>query len=167
VVSFQNDAAISAFNKATDITDKALQDLRIANRSVVEMQVSHLNAKNALGQARFNLTQAMNNLFLAQAAKQQADKALLLASAQALQESSLNITSFAGCAIGNYPSISGTASIVSASQGWVRFNSGYILLFGGCTVQDKMARNIGDIIQFEGYLRSGAIHAMRIGGFGG
>lgn len=40
------------------------------------MQRMKDEAKRKLGEAQFNLTQAMNNLFVAQAAKAQADKAI-------------------------------------------------------------------------------------------
>lgn len=85
IANFQNDAASAAYNTANNNLNKALLDLRAANSTVFELQHQASSAKNHLGQAKFNLTQAMNTLFVAQAAKQQSDKALLIASAQSSQ----------------------------------------------------------------------------------
>jgi predicted nucleic acid-binding Zn-ribbon protein len=82
IANFQNDAANSAYNSATDTLNKALQALQAANTTVFDLQQQASQAKNELGAAEFNLNQAMNTLFVAQAAKEQSDKALLLASVQ-------------------------------------------------------------------------------------
>jgi len=56
----------------------------------------------------------MNNLYVAQAAKEQADKALLLASATETATKSGNITYiFGGCDPSLYPSMFGTSRIKS------------------------------------------------------
>lgn len=117
IANFQNDAANAAYNTATNNLNKAFTDLQAANSTVYELQLEAAAAKNALGQAEFNLVQAMNTLFVAQAAKEQSDKALLLASAQSSQLPTGSSTYiFSGCEIGNYPIISGTAGITKCSE---------------------------------------------------
>lgn len=101
----------------------------------------------------------MNNLFVAQAAKEQADKQLLLASAQSVQLASLT---FAGCNQGNYPSMFGTATILVAGNSAFKLDSGYSVLIGGCTTKRKGDYTNGTVIVFEGYLKGGAIHAIRL-----
>lgn len=49
---------------------------------VSDLQAQKQDAKSQLGAAQFNLTAAMNNLFVAQAAKEQADKSITLLSLQ-------------------------------------------------------------------------------------
>ena len=101
----------------------------------------------------------MNNLFLAQAVKEQMDKQLLLASAQSVQLASLT---FAGCTQGNYPSIFGTATIMVAANNTFYLDSGYNVLIGGCTTKEKGHYTNGTVIAFKGYLKGGAIHAIRL-----
>jgi len=117
IANLQNDAANAAYNTASNSLNKALLDLKTANTTVFELQQQSSSAKNYLGQAQFNLTQAMNALYVAQAAKQQSDKAILIASAQSselLRGKTAYI--FSGCDLGNYPIISGTASITGSSK---------------------------------------------------
>ena len=91
-------------------------------------------AKRNLGEAQFNLTQAMNNLFVAQAAKAQADKAILTVSAQSAQlPPSSSASLFSGCDGGSYPLISGSACITSISEKAFSLSSGYVILFGDCS----------------------------------
>jgi hypothetical protein len=116
IAALQNDIATSAYNTASSNLNKTLQDLQAANATVFMLQQSLSDAKKAVGQAQFTLTQAMNSLYVAQAAKEQSDKQLLIASAQIVQlPVSLTPSLFAGCDIGNYPSMFGTATITDAS----------------------------------------------------
>lgn len=66
-----------------------------------------------MGIAKFNLNQATNNLLVAQAAKEQADKALALATAEASVIPEGNSTYiFSGCDIGAYPTYAGSARLI-------------------------------------------------------
>ena len=120
------------------------------------------SAKNSLGEAEFNLVQAMNRLYVAQAAKAQSDKALLLASVQSsILPSGTSTYIFSGCEIGNYPSISGTASISKTSKGGYVLSSGYTLLYGNCTEAATPATD-GDFVEFTGFIKDGFIHGVKI-----
>lgn len=98
------------------------------------MRVDFDAAKNSLGVAKFNLNQAMNNLFVAQAAKEQADKATNLISAQASSTNSKPIT-FGGCDAQTYPTIFGTSYVTSVDPSSLALSSGAIILRGPCTKQ--------------------------------
>jgi hypothetical protein len=103
----------------------------------------------------------MNQLYVAQAAKEQSDKALLLASAQSSQlPSGTSTYIFSGCDIGNYPPIFGTASITQSSSSGYQLSSGFALLYGNCTQARSLS--IGDTVNFQGYLRNGSIHGVKI-----
>jgi len=111
--------------------------------------------------AKFNLVQANNNLFVAQAKKEQADKATAIIKSQstALPAAGSNSTYiFAGCNQLAYPSISGTAAIATANKLGFSLNSGHTLLFGDCTQKDISCGN-GDVISYVGYLKDGYVHA--------
>jgi hypothetical protein len=108
------------------------------------------------------MTRALNNLYVAQAAKEQSDKSLLIASVQGSQlPTGISTSIFSGCDIGNYPSIFGTASIRNTSASGYTLNSGYNLLFGSCS-QTYGNFTVGDTISFAGYLRNGFIHGIKI-----
>jgi len=66
-----------------------------------------------LGGAQFNLTQAMNQLLVAQAAKAQSDKNLAIISSDAANSASTGNSTyiFGGCDRGSYPSFSGTLAV--------------------------------------------------------
>jgi hypothetical protein len=163
IANFQNDAANSAYNTSTSSLKKALQDLQAANSTVYELQLQAAEAKHYLGQAEFNLVQAMNALFVAQAAKEQSDKAILIASAQSSQlPTGTSTYIFSGCEIGNYPVISGTASITASSGAGFELSSGYNILYGSCTEKGGVAFSTGDTVCFQGYLKNGYIHGVKI-----
>jgi hypothetical protein len=70
-----------------------------------------------LGEAKFNLNQALNNLYMAQAAKEQADKAVLIASiAESAPISGSTTYIFRGCEVGNYPSVFGSVIVKNVSN---------------------------------------------------
>lgn len=162
VAVFQNDAATTAYNTATSNLAKAKQNLQAANSTVYKLLMDKADAKNFLGQAEFNLTQAMNTLYVAQAAKAQSDKALLLASVQSsILPSGTSTYIFSGCDIGNYPSISGTASVSKTSNGGYVLSSGYTLLYGNCTELPSKASE-GDFVEFTGFIKDGFIQGVKI-----
>ena len=104
----------------------------------------------------------MNRLYVAQAAKAQSDKALLLASVQSsILPSGTSTYIFSGCEIGNYPSISGTASVSKTSKGGYVLSSGYTLLYGNCTEAATPATD-GDFVEFTGFIKDGFIHGVKI-----
>lgn len=108
----------------------------------------------------------MNQLFVAQAAKEQSDKAMLLASAQiSILPSGTTTYIFSGCDIGNYPVISGTASITGSSARGFELSSGYNILYGNCTEAGEVSLKEvkkGDTVGFHGYLKDGFIQGIRI-----
>lgn len=105
----------------------------------------------------------MNTLFVAQAAKEQSDKAMLLASAQSsILPRGTTTYIFSGCDIGNFPVISGTASITGSSEYGFELNSGYRILYGSCTETGGVTFNEGDLVNFQGYFRNGYIQGIRL-----
>ncbi len=119
------------------------------------------NAFIYLGQAKFNLTQAMNKLLVAQAVKAQADKALAIVSSQLnkLQSSTTNSTFvFEGCQKGAYPSFSGSLVVSELVPNGFKLASGHTLLYGNCTKIVQVKK--GDLINFDGYLKGGVIQAL-------
>jgi len=151
-----------------NIADAALtaaqKTLADANHLVNEIRGDFNNAKIALGTAKFSLTQALNNLFVAQAAKEAADKATAIAFAQGT--SSLDILKdkstyvFNGCLNQVYPTISGTVSVINLIQGGAQLSSGHVLTWGDCTTKDNI--NIGDVIYYEGSIVGTSISARSI-----
>ena len=69
--------------KEKDLND-ALTALKQANLIVSQLKVNASAAMKDLGQAKFNLKIAQNKLYVAQAAKQQADKAIFIVNAQTI-----------------------------------------------------------------------------------
>lgn len=92
----------------------------------------------------------MNSLFVAQAAKAEADKATAIVSMQTTQDknvSSLASDMFSGCDQGVYPSISGTASIQQRNTYSFKLSSGNILVYGNCSnVNTNLV--IGELVTF-------------------
>ena len=67
------------------------------------------NAGKELGKAQFNLNQAMNNLLVAQSAKEQSDKNIAMATAQMKhRDTGPRTYIFSGCDVQGYPSYSGS-----------------------------------------------------------
>ncbi len=102
---------------------------------------------------------AINQLYVAQAMKEQADKAMLIVTTQ---ESSPSLsTVFQGCQQSAYPSIFGSSVLLSVGEGSLMVSSGHQLLFGSCTVLPA-SMEAGDAVYFEGYLREGHGHLLLI-----
>ncbi len=116
-----------------------------------------------LGAANFNLTQALNNLYVAQAAKAAADKASQIAFAYGA--SSLDLLTkgsssyvFQGCNHQVYPSITGTVAVSSLISSGAVLNSGHILTWGDCTDKTQLV-STGSIVTFTGTFSNGVINA--------
>jgi len=104
----------------------------------------------------------MNKLLVAQAAKEASDKAVAIASAQ-LKEGQLDGFStyvFGGCEQAGYPSYAGSARVdkVQSDKAWL--DNGHYILFGDCTQKGSISE--GDLVTFEGYLKNGCIHGLKL-----
>ena len=75
IVNQINDNAQADLNTAQNAYTKAYSALNNANTVVSRLQEDLNDASDQLGVSKFNLQQANNNLFVAQARKEQADKA--------------------------------------------------------------------------------------------
>lgn len=172
VITQANTYATSALMKASTSIDKAVLALSKANFNVAVVRNQTNQAALDLGASKFNLQQAMNNLYVAQAVKQQADKASTLIQTQSsrIALASINSTNvtftFGGCAARAYPSMSGVNQIIQSfpsSQGqlsWTLANN-QTLLAGYCTLQSG-SLIVGSYISYEGYLKDGCINALSI-----
>jgi len=121
-------------------------------------------AANYLEVSKFNLMQAMNHLFVAQAAKAEADKATAIVSMQTIHIKNVSAVAsdvFRGCEQGVYPMISGTAAIVQSNSYSLKLSSGNIIVFGNCSVIDKNLV-MGELVTFSGYLREGYVHVQSV-----
>jgi hypothetical protein len=130
---------------------------------VGELRGESNNAKAAAGLAKYNLNQALNNLYVAQAAKESADKATAIAYADGSSLSILDGEStyiFNGCFTEVYPAISGTVSVVNLIPSGCQLSSGHILTWGECTTKEDV--NIGDVIYYEGSIVGNSISAKTI-----
>ena len=171
-------AARNALNLATQVNDEAQADLTVAHdvykKSYSALDnanflVSKLRAKlqdsmDRLGVAKFNLQQANNNLFVAQARKEQADKATAIAKSQAAvlpDPDSSSAYIFGGCDQHNYPTIVGADIIGAHNKYGFKLRSGYTLLHGACTSAEAVAVHDGDVIEYIGYLKDGYVHATK------
>lgn len=102
---------------------------------------------------------ALNQLYVATAAKQQADKAIAIVEAQITNTQN---TTFYGCSQGAYPSSFGAGIIQSAiTEGYI-LESNQRLLLGNCTIGSTSIYTAGDMVTFQGYLRNGAIHLIKL-----
>lgn len=161
IAAMENDIATSQFHNAEDDVKKAADALKKANQKIVDLRVSKDNAGKELGKAQFNLNQAMNNLLVAQAAKEQSDKNIAMATAQLKHRDTEPRTYiFSGCDIQGYPSYSGSQLVESIEDGKVLLRSGHYLLYGGCTDKGKLKK--GDLVNFEGYWKNGCIHGVKL-----
>lgn len=115
-----------------------------------------------LGAANFNLTQAQNQLLVAQAAKAQSDKNLAIMSSYAAGSLNNGTSTyiFGGCDKSNYPSFSGTLAVSELLVNGARLVSGHSLVFGNCSKTVQIEK--GDVIKFEGYLKDGIIHGLSV-----
>jgi hypothetical protein len=104
-------------------------------------------------------------LFVAQAAKEAADKAVALAYAQgvaALDELEGESTYvFNGCVEQVYPEIVGTVAVNTLISSGARLNSGQVLTWGACTNKTDIVQE-GDVVTFEGYIINGVVHARSV-----
>jgi hypothetical protein len=104
---------------------------------VASLRAEWSASNSGLGTAKFNLQQALNSLFVAQAAKAAADKAIAAAYAQGV--ASLDLMNgqstyvFEGCSEQVYPVITGTVPVSALLTSGARLNSGQILAWGECT----------------------------------
>lgn len=105
------------------------------------------------------LALALNQLYVASAAKEQADKAMAIVSAQLAPSQE---TTFSGCVQGAFPSFFGSSQIVSTIPQGFLLQSGQRLLYGSCSKGVGGAFSEGEMVSFEGYLREGAIHAVKL-----
>ena len=159
VVNQANDDALSALSTAQRKYELAYSALDNANRLVSKIRAELAVADNKLGVAKFNLLQALNNLYVAQARKEQADKSTNIVRMQTAtlpEEESTHI--FAGCVQNAYPTISGSAIVSRANGSGYALNSGNVLVFGDCTHKELVV--VGDLIDYEGYIKDGYVHAV-------
>jgi hypothetical protein len=56
----------------------------------------------------------------------------------------------------------GTATIASVGNSTFKLDSGFSILTGGCTSKGSGSYTNGSVVVFEGYLRGGAIHVIRL-----
>ena len=159
VVSQANDDAVAALNMAQRTYELAYSALDNANILVSKTRAELAVADNKLGVAKFNLLQALNNLYVAQARKEQADKSTNIVRMQTAtlpEEESTHI--FAGCVQNAYPTISGSALVSETNGSGYALNSGNVLVFGDCTQKELVV--VGDLIEYEGYIKDGYVHAV-------
>ena len=117
-----------------------------------------------MGAAKFVEVQAKNELFVAQASKEQADKATAIASMQlaTLPKNESLASRFGGCDLLSYPTMIGSELIQEVSQFGIILASGHVVLFGSCTITSGIF-SAGDLVSYTGYLKNGQIHALRLG----
>ena len=149
---------------AHDVYKKSYSALDNANFLVSKLRAKLQDSMDRLGVAKFNLQQANNNLFVAQARKEQADKATAIAKSQAAvlpdpESSSTYI--FGGCNQHNYPTIVGADIVGAYNKYGFKLRSGYTMLYGSCTSAEQVAVAEGDVIDYVGYLKDGYVHATK------
>lgn len=158
-----NDDALSDLTAAQSIFEKAYSALDNSNMLVSKLRELLTDKGEDLGVAKFNLQQALNRLYVAQAVKEQADKATAIVRAQSSVLPDSNSTSsliFNGCLQLAYPTAMGTARIESSNAIGYRLATGSTLLFGSCTTKEPCLA--GDLVSYNGYLKDGYIHATSI-----
>ncbi len=160
IVNQLNDNAQSALTAAQNIYKKTYSALNNANTLVSQIQEQLTDASDQLGVAKFNLQQAQNNLFVAQASKEQADKATQIVRAQSSvlpTDDSTSTYIFAGCEQQAYPTIAGSAIVNDKSKYGYQLSSGNVLVFGSCTKRVGDCEK-GDVISYKGYIKDGYVH---------
>lgn len=161
-----NDDALTNLNVADSALTAAQHNLEDANALVAKIRGQLDSSKTELGTANFNLVQALNNLYVAQAAKAASDKAISLAFAEGA--ASLNLLEgnstyiFKGCVNQVYPEISGTVAVSTLIASGAKLNSGHILTWGDCTEKTHVVKE-GDVVTFTGYIINGVISATQVG----
>ena len=148
------DAALSA-------SQYTLED---ANAAVADLRSQFAAAETGLGTAKFNHNQALNRLFVAQAAKEASDKSIAIAYAQGAASTDIlkgeSTYVFSGCLNQAYPSISGTVSVTKLIPSGAQLSSGHVLTWGECTTKDTI--NIGDVIYYQGNIVGNCISAVSV-----
>lgn len=160
VVNQLNDNAQSELVVAQNAYEQAYSALNNANTVVSQLRGNLDDASEKLGVAKFNLQQTLNNLFVAQSRKEQADKATAIVRAQTSvvpADGSTSTYIFGGCVQQAYPTFSGSASIRKSTKSAYELSSGNILVFGSCTTRVGVVAE-GDVITYSGYLKDGQIH---------
>ena len=99
----------------------------------------------------------MNKLFVAQAAKEQADRLAEAARMFGVSSSSLK---FEGCQLLTYPFISGSAYVDRVLENGLILSSKQTVVWGECT--KRVTCGVGQLVSFEGYLKEGYVHASGI-----
>ena len=111
-----------------------VNNLKKANQDVTDTRDDLKDAAASLGAAKFNLTQAMNQLLVAQAVKAQADKNIAILSTQlAAPLEPVSTYIFGGCDRGIYPSFSGTMAVKYIASNGAILASGHTLIYGNCS----------------------------------
>lgn len=138
VVNQLNDNAQSELVIAQNDYEAAYSALNNANTVVSQLRGNLDDASEKLGVAKFNLQQTLNNLFVAQSRKEQADKATAIVRAQTSivpAEDSTSTYIFGGCIQQAYPTIAGSASVSRFTKSAYQLSSGNTLVFGSCTTR--------------------------------
>lgn len=160
-----NDDAITQLKIADSALTAAQKTLEEANKLVAALRAEWSTSSSSLGTAKFNLQQALNNLFVAQAAKAAADKAVAIAFAQGVASLDLmkgeSTYVFEGCSEQVYPVITGTVPVSVLLTSGARLNSGQILTWGGCTHKPDIIVE-GDVVSFTGTINNGVISATEV-----
>ena len=157
-----NDEAHAELTVAHDVYKKSYSALDNANLLVSQLRAKLQRSMDSLGVAKFNLQQANNNLFVAQARKAQADKATAIVRSQSTTLPDPNASStyiFGGCEQHGYPTITGADIVGAHNKYGYKLKSGYTLLHGSCTSASKVVVADGDLINYVGYLKDGYVHA--------
>ena len=157
-----NDEAQAELTAAHDNYKKAYSALDNANYLVSSLRANLQDSMDRLGVAKFNLQQANNNLFVAQARKEQADKATAMVRTQSsvLPDPNGSTTYiFGGCEQLGYPTVAGDDVVDLSNKYGFKLRSGYTLLYGDCTSSSKVMVKDGDLINYVGYLKDGYVHA--------
>ena len=159
-----NDDAYSNLVSATAVLNQSQSVLANVNELIANFTAQQREASEGLGAARFNLTQATNGLFVAQARKAEADKATMLVYLQTSKQMIGGLAygaRFAGCDQLVYPSIAGSAVVQQVVANGYGLASGLFILFGNCTSQD-FGIVAGTMVAFAGYVSGGYIQATSI-----
>lgn len=162
LVQSDNDAATTAFKQADLNSKTAKNDIDTIKEYISQGQADLADTKTALRVAQYNLMQAENVLYVAQAAKAAADKSIAIIIAQGNTEfaDSNSTYIFKGCNNYAYPSMSGTARVKSVIPNGFKTSGGHTLIWGECT--KKSTASIGDLIYYEGSLINDKINLWLI-----
>ena len=159
-----NDDAQSHLNLADAALAAANRNLDNQNANAASIRQSQSSAKALLGGANFNLKQAMNQLYVAQAAKAAADKALNLAYAQGAasfpKQGETNFI-FEGCYNPVLPAISGSAACAKLVANGCVLSSGHIVTWGDCTNKTEVIE-VGTVVTYNGRFSKGVVSAAEI-----